>query len=631
MESTMPRGSDPADPALGEPACAVSEGAPGDAVVLTAPSPAPSPAAPSSGEPVVPSSGEPVAPSSGEPVAPSSGEPVAPSSGEPVAPSSGEPDDPGALDVPAVAAVTAGPRPLRLPVAVALAVAAGLALLLSMPPYDLWWLAPVGAALLAAATHRRRLRAGYGLGVLAGAVFLCPLLWWTSYSAGWAPWALLCASQSALVGLVGLGGAWLSPLTDRWRALWPLLTGLLWVTDEAIRDRFPFGGFPWGRLAFSQGDAPTLRLAAWGGAPLVTLAVAAAGGALVALAWRRWTVPGNARKTLLPAAGFAAVTGVLMAAPAAVPLSEPAGDAYTVAIVQGNVPRLGLDFNAQRRAVLDNHVTATRQLAADVAAGKQEKPDLVVWPENASDIDPLRNQDAAQEIAATADAIGVPILVGAVLRTDNDYDIKNAGLLWMPVTGPDLSQTYVKQHPVPFAEYMPLRSIARLVSDKVDLVRNMLAGDHSGVIDTGALTIGDVICFEVAYDGIVRDTVTGGAQILTVQTNNATFDESEARQQLAMVRLRAVEHGLDALMVSTVGVSGFVDTSGTVYGSTAFNSPAVVVHKMNAGGTSTLATRSGPWPEIVAVALTVMILAAGWPLRRRRATIGSDAQNAEER
>ncbi len=322
---------------------------------------------------------------------------------------------------------------------------------------------------------------------------------------------------------------------------------------------------------------------------------------------------------------------MLIGAPAAVPLTAPGGPGYTVAIVQGNVPRLGLDFNAQRRAVLDNHVTATRQLAADVTAGRQPKPDLVVWPENSSDIDPLRNQDAADEISEAAREIGVPILVGAVLRTDNPNDIKNAGLLWMPVTGPDLTQTYVKQHPVPFAEYMPLRSVARVVSDKVDLVRNMLAGDHAGVIDTGALTLGDVICFEVAYDGIVRDTVEKGAQILTVQTNNATFDEGEARQQLAMVRLRAVEHGLDSLMVSTVGVSAFVDTSGDVHGATAFNTAAVVVHKMSTGGTRTLATRAGIWPEAAAVGLIVIALAGAVPLRRRRAIGSNDGdENVEE-
>ncbi|MCO8269703.1 apolipoprotein N-acyltransferase [Actinoplanes sp. TRM 88003] len=522
---------------------------------------------------------------------------------------------------PQVTAQNCGPRPVRRRVALPMAVLAGLALLHALPPYGLWWLSPVGVALLAGATHRRRLRRAFGLGSIAGLVLFLPLLWWTTFAGGWLPWLLLSFAQAAFMGLLGLVTAWLSPLLDRWRALWPLVLGLAWVAQEAARDRAPFGGFPWGRLAFSQDDGPALRLAAYGGAPLVTFAVAAAGGALIALAWRPWRPlrPG-------PALGFAVTAAALIAGPLLVPVAQPGGETATVAIVQGNVPRLGLDFNAQRRAVLDNHVTATERLATEVAAGRQKQPALVVWPENSSDIDPLRNSDAAAEISRAADLIKAPILVGTVLRTDKPGDIKNAGILWNPGTGPDLDQTYVKRHPVPFAEYVPLRSIARMVTDKVDLVRNMLAGDHPGVIDSGAVTVGDVICFEVAYDDVVRDTVTGGAQVLAVQTNNATFNEAEARQQLAMVRLRAVEHGREALMVSTVGVSAFAGTAGQVYDSSGFNVGAVMVRDMRLGGTTTLATRLGHWPEMAMVALTIVAMAGAYPLRRRRRTTNDDAE-----
>jgi apolipoprotein N-acyltransferase len=317
-----------------------------------------------------------------------------------------------------------------------------------------------------------------------------------------------------------------------------------------------------------------------------------------------------------------------------VPVAAPAGPPVTVAIVQGNVPRLGLDFNEQRRQVLDNHVTATEDLARQVAAGQSPQPALVVWPENASDIDPLRNPDAARQIAAAATAIKAPILVGAVLRGDpGTNQVKNVGLLWQPVTGPDLAQMYVKRHPVPFAEYIPLRRIARLVSTEVDRVRSdMVAGTTAGVVRTGPAVLGDVICFEVAYDEIVRDTVTGGAQLLTVQTNNATFDVAEARQQLAMVRLRAVEHGRESLMVSTVGVSAFVSASGRVRTSTGFNTRAVVVRDMRLGDSRTLATRLGFWPEAVATALALIALAGAVPLhRRRRRAIHPPALTSEAR
>jgi apolipoprotein N-acyltransferase len=531
----------------------------------------------------------------------------------------------------------AGPVPVARPAALrpvpalALAVAAGAALLLSFPLYGWWWAAPVGVAAFAAAVHRRRLRAAAGLGLIAGLVLFLPLLSWTNLHTGYLPWVLLAVSQAASMALLGVASAWVSPLVDRRRAWWPPVTGLLWVAQEALRDRAPFGGFPWGRLAFSQGDAPSLRLAALGGAPAVTFAVAVAGGALVALLWRAWPPrprsasaptasvrPGSVRlRAWWPVAGFAAAAAALTAGPALLPVTPTGGAVRTVAVVQGNVPRLGLDFNAQRRAVLDNHVNATLALAAQVAAGERPAPALVVWPENASDIDPLRNQDAARRIAQAADAIRAPILLGAVLRGEQPGQIRNAGLLWQPVTGPDLSQLYAKRHPVPFAEYVPLRAVARVVSTQVDRIQNMVAGSTPGVVRAGGMSVGDVICFEVAYDDIVRDTVTGGAQVLAVQTNNATFDEAEARQQLAMVRLRAVEHGRESLMVSTVGVSAFVGTSGRVFAETGFNTAAVVVHDMRLGGARTLATRLGHWPEVVAVGLAVVALLCAAPLRRR--------------
>ncbi|MET8094744.1 apolipoprotein N-acyltransferase [Micromonospora sp. NPDC005220] len=558
-------------------------------------------------------------------------------------------------------------RPLPLRVAAPLAVAAGLALLVAFPPYGVWPLAPVGVALLAAAAHRRRLRAGAGLGFLTGVAFFAPLLAWTNLHTGYLPWVLLSLLQAGYLALLGAATAWVSPLADRSRWAWPALTGLLWVGQEALRDRTPFGGFPWGRLAFSQDTSPLLRLAALGGAPLVTFAVALIGGLLVTAAWRGWatarrqaaqdgtphpdgaqTAPagpdgplatpaapegpqtatshhggrqgGSPARRWAPVLVPAVVAVALTAGGLLVPVATAgSGAGVTVAIVQGNVPRLGLDFNAQRQAVLNNHVDATIELAGRVAAGQQRKPDLVVWPENSSDIDPLRNPTAGARISQAADTIGAPILVGAVLLGPDAGQVRNAGILWRPGTGADLDQLYTKRHPVPFAEYVPLRDVARMVSKQVDLIRNdFVPGSTPGVVRAGPAVLGDVICFEVAYDEVVRDTVTGGAQLLVVQTNNATFDVAEARQQLAMVRLRAVEHGRPALMASTVGVSGFVAPDGRVSDATGFNTREVVVRQVRLDDGRTLATRLGWWPEVALAALAAAALVGAAVLRRRQ-------------
>lgn len=524
-------------------------------------------------------------------------------------------DEVRAASGPGSAPVVAAGAAVGLPWAVGLAVLSGAALLVAFPPYGWWWAAPVGVAALAVAVHRRRLRAGAGLGFVAGVVFFAPLLSWTNLHTGSLPWVLLSGLQASYLALLGAVAAFVSPVVDRRRLVaWPLVTGLLWVGQEALRGRTPFGGFPWGRLAFSQGDSPALPWASVGGAPLVTFVVAVCGGVLAAAVWRRWRWGSG----LVPAVGGVLVAAGLLAVGALVPLGGGSSGSVTVAIVQGNVPRMGLDFNAQRRAVLDNHVQGTLRLAQRVAAGEVPAPDLVVWPENASDVDPLQDDRAAASIDEAATAIGVPILVGALSYGPAPGEVRNVSLVWEPGSAGEVEQVYVKRHPVPFAEYVPMRRLARMVTKQVDLVRaDFVAGSSPGVLRLGPVSVSGIICFEVAYDALVRDTVTGGAQVLAVQTNNATFDVAEAGQQLAMVRLRAVEHGRDGLMASTVGVSAFVDQNGRVSQPTEFNTAAVVVSELELGATRTLATRMGVWPEMVLVVLAGAVVAVAVWLRRR--------------
>jgi apolipoprotein N-acyltransferase len=506
--------------------------------------------------------------------------------------------------------------------------AAGLGLNLAFPPYDAWWIAPAAVAALAAAVHRRSARFGALAGLAFGLGFFVPLLQWSGIYVGALPWLLLALSQAACLSALGAGIALVSRLPAA-----PLWVAALWVAEEAARSRAPFGGFPWGRLAFSQADSPAAGLAALGGAPLVTFAVALAGALL---AWAALRLPRSAWEAAA-AAGAAGAAALVIAVGAAVPRppASPSGgpggpgDAGTVALVQGNVPRLGLDFNAQRRAVLRNHVAQTLELARRVGRGELRRPDVVIWPENASDVDPYADAEAAGLIAAAARAVGVPVLVGAVVAGPGRL-VSNTAIVWDPRTGP--GQTYVKRHPVPFGEYIPMRRLARVVSDKVDLVpRDFAAGGRAGVLDAGGLRLGDVICFEVAYDGLVRDTVRGGAQLLVVQTNNATFGRSaESAQQLAMSRLRAVEHARTVVVAATSGISAVIAPNGSVAEQTRIFTPDLLVHPIAKREDQTVAARLGSAPEwLVAIVGVVAIGAAALPRpfdrSRRRSVAAGDA------
>jgi len=166
------------------------------------------------------------------------------------------------------------------------------------------------------------------------------------------------------------------------------------------------------------------------------------------------------------------------------------------------------------------------------------------------------------------------------------------------VTGP--GERYVKQHPVPFGEYIPYRSLVRKITSKVDLVpRDFAQGTRTGLLDVGPVRLGDVICFEVAYDGLVRDAVRAGGTMLVVQTNNATFGRSgETVQQLAMSRLRAVEHGRTVLVAATSGISAVIAPDGAVLDRSAVFTRDVLVADVPTRKGTTVATRVGLLPEV---------------------------------
>ncbi|MFD6859897.1 apolipoprotein N-acyltransferase [Rhodococcus sp. NPDC060090] len=517
------------------------------------------------------------------------------------------------------------------------AVGAGLLVFASFPPRPLWFLAPVGIAVLVTVVTARpmRRRAGFGYGYLAGLGFLVPLLPWIGVYVGPLPWLALAAVEALFVGVFGALVVHLRSMPGA-----PLWIAAAWSLTEYLRSSVPFGGFPWGRLAFGQPDGFLVWLAAVGGAPLVSFAVAliGSGAAAIVVAVLRGRARGagapgrgdSARGGLLPAVAWTALAP--LAALAAWPLvvtpetADSVGREVTVAAIQGSVPRLGLDFNAQRKAVLDNHVARTLELAGQVRAGEVDAPDVVIWPENASDIDPLRNADAAAEITAASSAIGAPILVGAVL-VNGDGTTTNSVIVWDAQGGP--GERHDKRIIQPFGEYLPYRSFFRLFSEYADRAGFFVPGNGDGTVTAAGITIGVATCYEVAFDRAFRDSVEAGAQLLAVPTNNATFGDTEMTyQQLAMSRVRAVEHGRSVIVAATSGVSAVIDPDGRVQQRTALFEPAALVARVQLRQDATLASRFGPGPELVLCVGAVA--AAGVALvrdRRRRDASGSQPES----
>ncbi|GAA2251113.1 apolipoprotein N-acyltransferase [Streptomyces ruber] len=514
-----------------------------------------------------------------------------------------EPDQSGLPPAPASRAA----RLARGLVPAVVAALAGVLLYVSFPPRTLWWLAVPAFAAFGGVLRGRTWKAGLGLGYLFGLGLLLPLLVWTGVEVGPGPWLALAFVEAVFVALVGAGVAAVSRLPG-----WPVWAAAVWIAGEAARARVPFGGFPWGKVAFGQADGVFLPLAALGGTPVLGFAVVLCGfglyGAVRLAVERRRT--GAVRRATAAVALLGVAVPVAGALAARGLVSDAAEDGTaTVAVIQGNVPRAGLGFNAQRRAVLDHHARETRRLAAEVEAGEVARPDFVLWPENSSDIDPFTNTDAYDVIDAAAKAIGAPISVGGVVQEGGG--LYNQQILWDPEKGP--VDTYDKRQIQPFGEYLPLRSlIGAINSEWTSMVRQDFSrGTEAKVFDLNGTGVGLATCYEAAFDGVVRDTVREGAQMISVPSNNATFDRSEMTyQQLAMSRVRAVEHSRTVTVPVTSGVSAVIMPDGEVTQRTGMFVADSLVQEVPLRSSETPATRLGALPEVLLVLVAVGGL--GW-------------------
>jgi apolipoprotein N-acyltransferase len=527
------------------------------------------------------------------------------------------------------------PRAVRLIVAVF----AGLLLCISFPPIGWWWSAVVALAALSwVLVHPRTTPAGgFGYGLLFGLAFYIPLLPWISGLVGPVPWLALSAMEAFFPAMFGLFAVAVRRLPG-----WPLWFALGWSLQEWAKSTVPFGGFPWGVIGFGQSGGPFLSLAQLGGVPLLSFGIALLGTSLCALAIeivRWWQHSGRSKPadhTALPAVVLPGICicAVLLTTALATPQVRHAGigsgnePTITVAAIQGNVPRLGLEFNSQRRAVLDNHVQETVQLAEDVRAGRAPQPQFVIWPENSSDIDPMRNPDAAQQIAVAARAVGAPILVGAVIArpdwTPDNPSASNTIVVWDPVSGP--GERHDKQIVQPFGEYLPWRGFFRHLSSYADRAGYFVPGSGNGVVHAAGVPIGVATCWEVIFDRALRESVRNGAQMLAVPTNNATFDQNMSEQQLAFAKVRAVELDRYVVVAGTTGISAVIAPDGREISRTQFFTPAYLDAQVRLKTTETPATRWGPLVQWALVTAAVAALVAAMlhngmfmrPLRRRR-------------
>ena len=487
-----------------------------------------------------------------------------------------------------------------------LALVAGVGLALAFEPVAAAFLVPFAVAGFVLATRGTSARKAWVPGLAFGVGFYFVLIFWMR-AVGTDAWIALAGIEAAFYGLLGS----VTALLTRRRA-WPLWFAAAWVAMEVVRSSWPFSGMPWGRLAFATVDTPVAPALAYVGSTGVSFLLALSGGLLAQLVLARG-------RTRWLVAGALGTTVVAATVPAALPYAPRIDGHTTVAAVQGNVPGNGDDILYDFRQVTQNHVDATVGLATEVAAGKVPRPSFVVWPENSTAVDPFTDIQTADGIRAASSAIGVPILVGALVDAGPAH-VLNQGIVWNPGTG--AADRYTKWHPVPYGEYIPFRQFfnGKNFGRLALIPRDMLAGTRTEPLSIAGVRVADAICFDVAYDDGLYAQLGHDAQLVTVQTSNATFiHTSQIDQQFAISRLRAIELGRWVVVAATNGISGVIAPDGSVVDRAGIRTQDVLVRQVGLGTGLTPAVRLGAWTGRACLALTVLgLLLELVPYRRRQ-------------
>ncbi len=419
-------------------------------------------------------------------------------------------------------------------------------------PIGIWYLAILGFALFFRKLRNSAKPILHSL--IFGLILNAIVLHWSGKYVGALPWLLLASLQALFYIPIG----W---IYKRSHSIWWSAITLLLM--EEFRARAPFGGFGWTRIAFSQVESPALPIVSLGG----VLALSAFTVLIATL-----LIEFTAKRVLIIAIAFIAINFI--------PNNPQGSGSVRLLAVQGNTPSVGLDFNSRAQAVFNLHRDATREFA-------QETYDAIVWPENAIDIDPRQFPEVAADITSLTKELQTPLIAGVVQRREGSPE--NASIAYSK-TGTRES-VYIKRGLTPFGEYIPLRKLAELVSPLARNVNDFLSGNERVVHTISGAKLAPIICYEIIKDSLVRDMALN-SQALIVQTNSATFsDTAQSTQQLAITRIRAVEHSRYILSVSTIGISAFIDNNGRVLSQTPENIKSFLVGNLELNSKKTFIDR----------------------------------------
>ena len=442
-------------------------------------------------------------------------------------------------------------------------------------PFAFWPSAFIGLGgwyyLLLATNLRSRIYISY----LYGLSLLLTVQHWTGIYVGSTPWIALCVVQSIFFIIP----AYFVSKKQRFNQF---SFAASYVLVELLLRTIPFTGFGWSRISFTQVDSPLASLYPLGGVVLVAFMSSAI----------------SATRTLIT--GFVLIVIILLSSLLTTPITDIGK--VRIALIQGGVSNLGLDFNSTPQEVFKRHLLQTSKSI------KADEVDLIVWPENAVDIDVNTIPGVADQITNLSKSLKTPILIGGV--TKSFAGPQNQSILF----NPDKQQVYTKRYLTPFGEYLPLRNLSTRFSKYADEITDFSAGKNDLVFQVNSIKFQTQICYEIINDSF-RDQVN--SDFLIVQTNNATFgDTAQLDQELNIAKVRALETGREVAYVSTTGVTSFIDSEGKVRMSLPKFTPASLIDEVKMVKGQTYTQKYGKYLESLSIIMLLAILLIRKRVRR---------------
>ena len=487
-----------------------------------------------------------------------------------------------------------------------IAVLAGAATSFSFAPYDLFFLAFVGPAVLFLLWEYEQPREAAGTAFWFGAALFGAGTWWiftAVHEFGQAPVWLAVGLVGALLAIKGAYYALLAYVVTRIapdpspaRSL--LLIPAGWTLMEWLRG-WLFTGFPWLQLGYSQSDAPLAALATVGGIHLVTFGVAVTAGAIVVVFFQG----GAGRVAAIALAAALWLGGWLLDG---LEWTRPAGEPVDIALLQGAIPQDEKWLAANRAATLEKYRALNRE-----ALGAK----IIVWPESAI---PVLAHDAVvylEGIRRESSARGSDVMLGLLNFDTRTGEIRN-GLYAMSRDG---DGWYYKRRLVPFGEYFPVPEAVRdwMRLQSLPYYDMTPGAEQQPLIEAGGERLAATICYEDAY-GADQLAALAGATLLVNVTNNAWFGDSSApHQQLQMARFRALEAGRYLMRATSNGITAVIGPDGAVLERIPQFQVGILKSKVQPRTGLTPYARTGNWP-ILSLSFLLLIAFAVARLRARK-------------